>query len=152
MKTNNRMIKTNGINLNILEQGEGPLVIMCHGFPELAHSWRHQVSALADAGYHAVAPDQRGYGKSDSPEGIDPYHILNLVGDMVGLVDALGEEKAVIVGHDFGSMVAIHCALLRPDIFHAVTLMSVPYTPRHWGSTSPVESMRQMAGENEFYI
>ncbi|MBT6616291.1 MAG: alpha/beta fold hydrolase, partial [Deltaproteobacteria bacterium] len=90
MKTNNRMIKTNGINLNILEQGEGPLVIMCHGFPELAHSWRHQVSALADAGYHAVAPDQRGYGKSDSPEGIDPYHILNLVGDMVGLVDALG--------------------------------------------------------------
>ncbi len=152
MKATNRIVKTNGINLNILEQGEGPLVIMCHGFPELAYSWRHQLEALAETGYHAVAPDQRGYGKSDCPDGIEAYHILNLVGDMVGLVNALGEKKAVIVGHDFGAMVAIHCALLRPDMFHAVALMSVPYTPRHWGSTSPVESMRNMAGENEFYI
>ncbi len=152
MKAANRIVKTNGINMNILEQGKGPLVILCHGFPELAYSWRHQISALAEAGYHAVAPDQRGYGKSDSPEKIDAYHVLNLVGDIVGLVEALGEEKAVIVGHDFGAQVAIHCALLRPDMFHAVTLMSVPYTPRHWGRMSPIESMKKMAGENEFYI
>jgi epoxide hydrolase A/B len=153
MTATNRIIKTNGINLNILEEGEGPLVIMCHGFPELAYSWRHQISAVADAGYHAVAPDQRGYGKSDCPGKIEDYVIMNLVGDMVGLVEALGEEKAVIVGHDFGAMVAIHGALLRPDIFHAVTLMSVPYSPRQWGSTSPVEMMRLMAGEDHnFYI
>lgn len=152
MEAAQRMIKTNGINLNIMEQGEGPLVVLCHGYPELAYSWRHQLSALAKAGYHVVAPDQRGYGRSDAPDTIEDYQMFKLVGDMVGLVEALGEEKAVIVGHDFGSMVAIHCALLRPDIFHAVVLMSVPYTPRHWGNTSPVESMRQMAGEMELYI
>jgi pimeloyl-ACP methyl ester carboxylesterase len=152
MKATRRMIKTNGINLNIMEQGEGPLVIMCHGFPELAYSWRHQLPALADAGYHAVAPDQRGYGRSDIPDEIDDYHMLNLVGDMVGLVDALGEEKAVIAGHDFGAMVAIHCALLRPDIFQAVILMSVPYFPRDWEGTCPTERMKMMAGDNEFYI
>jgi len=152
MKATRRLIKTNGINLNIMEQGEGPLVIMCHGFPELAYSWRHQVTALADAGYHAVAPDQRGYGRSDIPDAIDDYHMLNLVGDMVGLVDALGEEKAVIAGHDFGAMVAIHCALLRPDIFHAVILMSVPFFPRDWESTCPTDRMKMMAGDNEFYI
>ncbi len=152
MKTTQRIIKTNGINLNIMEQGEGPLVIMCHGFPELAYSWRHQLSALADAGYHAVAPDQRGYGQSDIPDSIDDYHMLNLVGDIVGLVDALGEEKAVITGHDFGALVAMHCALLRPDIFHAVILMSVPYSPRNWESTSPTDGMKMMAGDNEFYI
>ncbi|MBW2180108.1 MAG: alpha/beta hydrolase [Deltaproteobacteria bacterium] len=152
MTIKERMVKTNGINLHITEAGEGPLVLLLHGFPELAYSWRHQLPALAEAGFHAVAPDQRGYGQSDRPEPIDAYHMLNLVGDIVGLVDALGEEKAVIAGHDFGAMVTIHCALLRPDMFHAVMLMSVPYSPRSWGNTSPIEGMKKMAGNNEFYI
>jgi len=152
MTIKERVVKTNGINMHIHEAGEGPLVLLLHGFPELAHSWRHQLTALAEAGFHAVAPDQRGYGKSDRPEPIEAYHMLNLVGDIVGLVDALGEEKAAIAGHDFGAMVTIHCALLRPDMFHAVMLMSVPYSPRRWGNTSPIEGMKMMAGDNEFYI
>jgi pimeloyl-ACP methyl ester carboxylesterase len=152
MTIKERMVETNGINLHINEAGEGPLVVLLHGFPELAYSWRHQLPALAEAGFHAVAPDQRGYGQSDRPEPIDAYHMLNLVGDIVGLVDALGEEKAVIAGHDFGAMVTIHCALLRPDMFRAVILMSVPYSPRRWGNTSPIEGMKMMAGDNEFYI
>ena len=152
MKATNRFVETNGIKLNILEAGEGPLVLLCHGFPELAYSWRHQISALADAGYHAVAPDQRGYGKSDCPEGIAAYQMFQLVGDIVGLIEALGEKKAVIVGHDFGAKVATYCALLRPDLFQAIALLSVPYSPRHWGTTSPIESMKKMAGDNEFYI
>src|SRR6266536_2916439 len=97
-----RLIETNGIHLNIAEQGEGPLVLLCHGFPESWYSWRHQIGALAAAGFRAVAPDMRGYGKSDRPEPIDQYTLLHLVGDMVGLLDALGERQAVIVCHDWG--------------------------------------------------
>src|SRR4030042_6288457 len=95
MESIQRIIETNGITMQIAEQGKGPLVIMCHGFPELGYSWRHQLPALAEAGYHALAPDQRGYGKTDCPEVIEAYNIFQLVGDMVGLVQALGEEKAV---------------------------------------------------------
>ena len=98
-----RTIKTNGIQMHIAEQGSGPLVLMCHGFPESWYSWRHQLKALADAGYHAVAPDMRGYGQTDRPEAIDQYTLLHLVGDMVGLLDALGEQTAVIAGHDWGA-------------------------------------------------
>ena len=152
MKTTNRMIDTNGIKMHITEAGQGPLVILCHGFPELGYSWRHQITALAEAGYHAVAPDQRGYGKTDCPESIESYTIFDLVGDIVGLVDALGEDEAVIAGHDWGSPVACHCALLRPDIFHALILLSVPYPPRHWGGISPTEGMKKMAGDLTFYI
>ena len=130
METKYRMIETNGIKMHITEQGEGPLVILCHGFPELGYSWRHQLPALAEAGFHAVAPDQRGYGKTDCPEAIEAYNIFQLVGDMVGLVHALGEEKAVIAGHDWGAPVAFNCALLRPDIFHSLILLSVPFSPR----------------------
>jgi pimeloyl-ACP methyl ester carboxylesterase len=146
------MVDTNGIKMHIAEQGQGPLVIMCHGFPELGYSWRHQLPALAEAGFHAVAPDQRGYGQTDCPEAIEAYNILQLVGDIVGLVHTLGEEKAVIVGHDWGAPVAYNCALLRPDIFHALILLSVPYSPRSWGSTRPTEAMKNMAGDNQFYI
>lgn len=152
MEANHRMVETNGINMHIAEQGQGPLVIMCHGFPELGYSWRHQLPALAEAGFHAVAPDQRGYGKTDCPELIEAYNILQLVGDIVGLVHALGEEKAVIAGHDWGAPVAYNCALLRPDIFHALILLSVPFSPRSWGSTRPTEAMKEMAGDNNFYI
>jgi pimeloyl-ACP methyl ester carboxylesterase len=144
-----RFIEPNGINMHIAEVGEGPLVVLCHGFPECWYSWRHQLPALANAGYHAVAPDQRGYGETDRPPSIDAYNIFQLVGDIVGLVHALGEEQAVIVGHDWGSPVAWHCALLRPDMFHAVALLSVPYVQRSWKDIRPTEAMKP--GGKQFY-
>src|SRR4030066_202694 len=147
---NHRIIDTNDIKMHIAEQGTGPLVILCHGFPELWYSWRYQLSALAKAGFHALAPDQRGFGQTDKPDAIEAYNIFELVGDIVGLVHALGEEKAVIVGHDWGAPVAWHCALLRPDIFHALALLSVPYRQRSQ-SIRPTDGMRRMAGEQEFY-
>jgi pimeloyl-ACP methyl ester carboxylesterase len=101
-----RMVETNGIRMHIAEQGEGPLVLLLHGFPESWYSWRHQLPALAAAGYHAVAPDQRGYGQTDRPEKVEQYTQLHLVGDVVGLLDALGEAQAVVVGHDWGCWVA----------------------------------------------
>jgi pimeloyl-ACP methyl ester carboxylesterase len=146
-----RFVETNGIKMHIAEQGEGPLVVLCHGFPESWYSWRHQLPALAEAGYHAVAPDQRGYGQTDRPEAIEAYNILQLTGDVVGLVHALNEEQAIIVGHDWGAPVAWHCALLRPDIFHAVALLSVPYLRRSWADIRPTDAMKLMAGENQFY-
>jgi pimeloyl-ACP methyl ester carboxylesterase len=148
-----RFVETNGIRMHIAEQGEGPLVILCHGFPECWYSWRHQLTALAEAGYHAVAPDQRGYGQTDRPEPIEAYHILELTADMAGLVHALGRQEAVIVGHDWGAPVAWHCGLLRPDLFRAVGLLSVPYLPRPWkDKMRPTDLMRAMVGEKEFYM
>src|SRR6516225_8455801 len=125
-----RTVDSNGIHLHFAEQGEGPLVVLCHGFPESWYSWRHQLPALSAAGFHAVAVDMRGYGQSDRPEAIGQYTLLHLVGDMVGLLDALGVEQAVIAGHDWGAPVAWHAALLRPDRFRAVIGLSVPYRPR----------------------
>jgi pimeloyl-ACP methyl ester carboxylesterase len=135
--------------MHIAEQGQGPLVILCHGFPELWYSWRHQLPALAEAGYHVVAPDQRGYGQTDRPDAIEAYNLLQLTGDIVGLVTALGGEQAVIVGHDWGAPVAWSCALLRPDLFQAIGLLSVPYRPR--SDIRPTETMKLMAGEQQFY-
>jgi pimeloyl-ACP methyl ester carboxylesterase len=134
-----RFIETNGIRMHIAEMGSGPLVVMCHGFPESWYSWRHQIYALAEAGFHVVAPDMRGYGKTEAPEAIDQYTLLHLVGDMIGLLDALDAETAVIVGHDWGGPVAWHAALLRPDRFHAVIGLSVPYRPR--GKVRPTTVM-----------
>ena len=125
-----RIIETNGIRMHLAEQGEGPVVLLCHGFPELWYSWRHQLKGLAAAGFHAVAPDMRGYGQTDRPEAIDQYTLLHLVGDMVGLLDAIDQETAVIAGHDWGAPVAWHAALLRPDRFRAVIGVSVPFYPR----------------------
>ena len=150
-EVNHRFIETNGIRMHIAEQGEGSLVVLCHGFPECWYSWRHQLPALAEAGYHTVAPDQRGYGKTDRPAPIDAYNIFQLTGDIVGLVHALGEEQAVIVGHDWGAPVAWHCALLRPDMFRAIALLSVPYVPRSWKNVRPTEAMKRMAGDKQFY-
>ncbi|PYR33723.1 MAG: epoxide hydrolase [Acidobacteria bacterium] len=144
-----RFVETNGIRMYLAEQGEGPLVVLCHGFPESWYSWRHQIPALADAGFHVVAPDERGYGQTDRPEPIEKYSMLHLTGDIVGLLDALGEETAVIVGHDWGAPLAWNCALMRPDRFRAVVGMSVPYLPR--GPVSMTVALRQAAGEN-FYI
>ena len=136
-----RMVETNGIRMHVAEQGDGPLVLLCHGFPESWYSWRHQLAALAAAGFHAVAPDMRGYGQTEQPAEIDQYTLLHLVGDMVGLVDTLGGGPAVIAGHDWGAPVAWHAALLRPDRFRAVIGLSVPFRPR--GSVRPSTAMPQ---------
>jgi len=141
MEITHRFIDTNGIRMHIAEAGEGPLVLLCHGFPESWYSWRHQLVALAQAGFHAVAPDQRGYGQTDRPEDIEQYTLLHLVGDIVGLLDALGVSTTVIAGHDWGAPVAWHAALLRPDRFRAVIGLSVPYRPR--GSVRPTTAMPQ---------
>ena len=143
-----RCVQTNGIHMHVAEQGEGPLVLLCHGFPESWYSWRHQLSALAAAGYRAVAPDMRGYGQTDAPEAIADYSMLHLVGDMVGLVLALGASKAVVVGHDWGAPVAWHCALLRPDLFTGVAALSVPYRGR--GPVLPTTTMPRN-DDSEFY-
>jgi pimeloyl-ACP methyl ester carboxylesterase len=148
---NHRLVESNGIKMHLAEDGEGPLVVFCHGWPESWYSWRHQLKALAEAGYRVVAPDQRGYGKTDRPEAVEGYNIHQLSGDIVGLVDALGETEAVIVGHDWGSAVAWFCALLRPDIFRAVVLLSVPYIRRSWMDIRPTEAMKQAVGEKQFY-
>ena len=136
---NHRTVETNGIRMHVAEQGTGPLVILCHGFPESWYSWRHQLAALAAAGFHAVAPDMRGYGQTDAPAEIEAYTLFHLVGDMVGLVSALGETSAVIAGHDWGAPVAWHAALLRPDLFRAVIGLSVPFRPR--GAVRPTTAM-----------
>ena len=139
----------NGIRMRVAELGAGPLVLFCHGWPESWYSWRHQMAAAAAAGFRAVAPDMRGYGGTDAPDDAAQYTLLHLVGDMVGLVQALGEREAVIVGHDWGAPVAWHAALLRPDVFRAVAGMSVPYTP-----PGPVDLFTSLekAGIRDFYI
>jgi pimeloyl-ACP methyl ester carboxylesterase len=147
---NLRRIETNGIGMRIAEEGSGPLVVLLHGFPECWYSWRHQIPALAAAGFRVVAPDQRGYGGTDAPSAIEDYDILHLVGDIVGLLDALDAEQAVVVGHDWGAPIAWHCVLLHPDRFRAVAALSVPYVGR--SPQQPLELFRMMAGERFFYI
>jgi pimeloyl-ACP methyl ester carboxylesterase len=142
------MIESNGIRLNIAERGMGPVVLLCHGFPESWYSWRHQIDALAAAGFHAVAPDMRGYGKSDAPEAIDQYTIFHLVGDLVGLLDSLEARTAVIVGHDWGANVAWQAARLRPDRFRAIAALSVPFRPR---SPVPPTSVMPRTADAQFY-
>lgn len=136
-----RRIEANGIAMHVAEAGAGPLVVLCHGFPESWYSWRDQLRALAEAGFHAVAPDMRGYGQTDAPEPIESYTLLHLVGDIVGLCNALGVQKAVVAGHDWGAPVAWHCALLRPDLFRAVIGLSVPFIPQ--GKLRPTAVMPQ---------
>lgn len=120
------IIKTRAIDMSILDQGTGPLVLLCHGFPETKHAWRHQILSLAAAGFRAVAPDMRGFGSTDIPEQVDQYTVFHGIGDLVALMDALGESEAVIVGHDWGATIAWQAALLRPDRFRAVVALSVP--------------------------
>lgn len=143
-----RVIKANGIDLFIREAGQGPLVVLCHGWPELSYSWRHQIPALAEAGFHVVAPDMRGYGQSAAPPDVAAYSIFDTVGDVVGLVQALGETKAMVVGHDWGAPVAWHAALFRPDVFTAVAGLSVP--PPFRGRGKPLDLLRQ-GGVSNFY-
>jgi len=144
-----RQIDARGLRMHIAEAGSGPLVLLLHGFPESWYSWRHQLTALAAAGFHAVAPDQRGYCQTDAPEAVDQYTILHLTGDVIALMDALGARDAVVAGHDWGAPVAWHAALLRPDRVRGVIGLSVPYRPR--GSSAPVAAMRAGIGDG-FYM
>lgn len=144
-----RRIATNGIHLNIAEQGEGPLVIMCHGFPESWYSWRHQFQPLADAGFHAVAPDMRGYGDSDKPRDISAYNQVDVVNDIIGLIPALGYETAIVFGHDWGAPTAWACALHHPERVSAVGALSVPFSPR--GDVPPLDMLKQIFRDQFFY-
>ena len=146
---NQRRVETNGISLNIAEQGEGPLVLMLHGFPESWYSWRHQFSALAEAGYHAVAPDMRGYGDSDKPFEIEAYNQVAVVNDIIGLIPALGYETAVVFGHDWGAPTAWSCALNHPDKVSAVGALSVPFRPR--GDSPPLATLKAIFKDRFFY-
>ena len=146
---NQRRVETNGISLNIAEQGEGPLVLMLHGFPESWYSWRHQFSALAEAGYHAVAPDMRGYGDSDKPFEIEAYNQVEVVNDIIGLIPALGYETAVVFGHDWGAPTAWSCALNHPDKVSAVGALSVPFRPR--GDSPPLATLKAIFKDRFFY-
>jgi len=138
----------NGIRIHYAEQGTGPLVLLCHGFPEGWYSWRDQLAALAAAGYRAVAPDMRGYGRTEAPAEIPSYTVLDIVGDMIGLMSVLGENQAVIVGHDWGANIAWHAALFRPDVFPAVAALSVPFRRR--GAAPPLDLLRK-AGQLTHY-
>ncbi|OBF40852.1 epoxide hydrolase [Mycobacterium sp. ACS1612] len=146
-----RLVETNGVSLRLYEAGEAgaPVVVLAHGFPELAYSWRHQIPVLAAAGYHVLAPDQRGYGGSEQPEAVDDYDIHALTGDLVGLLDEIGTERAVFIGHDWGAMVVWHTAVLHPQRVRAAAGLSVPPIPR--ARSRPTERWRQKFGE-DFYM
>ncbi|MEV0095874.1 alpha/beta hydrolase [Streptomyces sp. NPDC050738] len=148
--TTRRMLPSPAGRIHVVEQGAGPLVLLVHGFPESWYSWRHQLPALAAAGYRAAAIDVRGYGRSSKPGGTEAYRMLELVADNAAVVHALGEESAVIVGHDWGSAIAANSALLRPDVFRAVGMLSVPYAPR--GGPRPSTVFAQLGGDEEFYV
>lgn len=141
-------VEVNGVRLHIAEQGQGPLVLLLHGFPESWYSWRHQFAPLAAAGYRVVAPDQRGYARSGRPTAVDAYTLPHLVGDVVGLIRALGAEQAVVVGHDWGAPVAWISAMLRPDVVRAVAGLSVP--PRLPAGLVRLELSRRLYGDG-FY-
>jgi pimeloyl-ACP methyl ester carboxylesterase len=150
--TTERRVATNGIELFVTEAGpaDGFPVVLSHGFPELGYSWRHQVPALADAGYRVICPDQRGYGRSDRPEPIEGYDIHHLTGDLLGLLDEAGHERAVFVGHDWGAMVVNGVAALHPERTAGVMTMSVPLLPR--GPMSPIQLFQMAFGDSFFYM
>ena len=153
-----RTVASNGIRIHLAECGHGPTVLMVHGFPESWYSWRYQLPALAAAGFHAVAIDVRGYGRSSKPTQVQDYRMLKKVGDVVGVVQQLNRElnnsgQVTIVGHDWGAPIAWTSALLRPDLFNGVAGLSVPYAPPAAPSgAKPTERMRALAGSNEFYV
>ena len=145
-----RTIQTNGIRMALAEQGDGPAVVLCHGFPELGYSWRHQLPALAEAGYRALAPDQRGYGATERPPAVADYDIHHLTGDLVGLLDACGVERAVFVGHDWGGVVTWMMPLLHPARTAGIVGVNTPYFPR--SSAPPIAIFRAVFGENHYVV
>jgi pimeloyl-ACP methyl ester carboxylesterase len=152
MSSRQRTVHVNGVDLFLTEDGDDGAfpVVLAHGFPELGYSWRHQVPALADAGFRVLAPDQRGYGRSSRPDTVTDYDIAHLTDDLLGLLDDIGEERAIFVGHDWGSMVVWSMAQLHPDRVAGVVGMSVPFLPR--GPMPPVQLMRQIFADSFFYI
>jgi pimeloyl-ACP methyl ester carboxylesterase len=148
MNIAHRRIAVNGIEMHVAEAGAGPLVLLCHGWPELWYSWRYQLTALAEAGFRAVAPDMRGFGRTEAPNDVAAYTIFHNVGDMVALVSALGEKRAAIVGHDWGAPVAWHAAQMRPDVFSVVAGLSVPFRRR--GRAAPLDMLKK-AGKGDYY-
>jgi pimeloyl-ACP methyl ester carboxylesterase len=144
-----RTVRVQGLDLPLAEAGEGPLVLLLHGFPEFWYSWRRQLIALAEAGFHAVAPDQRGYGPG-APAAIEDYDIFHLVGDVVGLLAELGEPDATVIGHDWGAMVSWHTALFRPDLVRGVGALSVPFRGR--APKPPLDSYRAVFGPNFYQL
>jgi pimeloyl-ACP methyl ester carboxylesterase len=149
MKQRNfRTIKTNGISLRTVVEGQGPLVILLHGWPQCWYLWRHQIDPLVEAGFQVAIPDQRGYGGSDAPEEVDAYDIIHLTGDVVGIADALGHETFIVVGHDWGTPVAWNTALLYEERVNAVVGMSVPYSRYPVGLLTKQENF----GDNFWYI
>jgi pimeloyl-ACP methyl ester carboxylesterase len=145
-----RTVIAGDIRLHVVEQGAGPLVLLIHGFPETSYSWRKQLPALAQTGFRAAAIDVRGYGRSSKPAAVEAYRMSELVADNVAVVRALGAETAVVVGHDWGSPIATSSALLAPEVFTAVGMLSVPYAPR--GGPRPSEIFASLGGDDEFYI
>jgi pimeloyl-ACP methyl ester carboxylesterase len=142
-------VATNGIELHVVEEGAGPPVVLLHGFPELAYSWRHQIPVLAQEGFRVLAPDMRGYGASSRPPRVEDYDMQTLCADVTGLLDALQEPQAVVVGHDWGAAVAWQLAILAPERVRAVAGLSVPFLPR--SPAAPLPIMRRHLGE-DFYI
>ena len=144
-----KTIESNGIKLRVAIEGNGPLVIMVHGFPELWYSWRHQIKPIAEAGYRAVAFDVRGYGGSDKPHEIESYGMANNMADVVGLIDAFEEEKAILIGHDWGAPIVWNTASLHKNRVSAVAGLSVPYRKR--GPVSNIQSWRNLYKDKFFY-
>ncbi|HZO80579.1 MAG TPA: alpha/beta hydrolase [Candidatus Binataceae bacterium] len=147
---NHQFVSTNGIRMHVAEAGAGYPVVMCHGFPELWYSWRHQMRALAAAGFRAIAPDQRGYGETEAPTPIEAYTQREIVADLVGMLDALGIEKCVVVGHDWGGFVAWNAALMAPARIESVIALNTPFFPRP--PMRPMDLIRAMAAGNFHYI
>jgi pimeloyl-ACP methyl ester carboxylesterase len=143
------IIATNGVKLEVFEQGSGRPVLMCHGWPEHAFSWRYQMPEVAAAGYHVIVPNQRGYGHSSKPEAVEDYDIVSLTDDLVGLLDHYGYQDACFIGHDWGAIVVWNMALLHPDRVAAVVNLSVPFMWR--GTTEWVEFWEQRLGP-DFYM
>ena len=145
-----RFVQTNGIRMAVYEEGKGLPVVLCHGFPELAYSWRYQIPAIAAAGFRAIAPDQRGYGLTDRPEAVEEYRMAQLHGDLVGMLDALGIEKAIFVGHDWGGMVVWQLPLFHPDRVAGVIGVNTPFLPRP--PMDPIEIMRATMGDDMYIV
>lgn len=145
-----RTVQANGVRLHLVEEGEGFPVVLCHGFPELWYSWRYQIHPLAEAGLRAIAPDLRGYGGSDKPDAIEDYGIETLAGDVVGLLDALDIDRAVLVGHDWGSLVVWSTAVMHPQRVERVVSLNVPYRGQCAGFP-PLEVLEKM-GNRVYYV
>ena len=147
-----RTVSRNGVDLHVIDEGpaDGPVVVLAHGFPELSYSWRHQIPALASAGYRVIVPDQRGYGRSSRPDAIEDYDIFHLTGDLLAILDDLSAPEAVFVGHDWGAIVVWQLALMAPDRVRGVVGMSVPFTPRPSGP--PTEIWKAIFGDQFFYM